>query len=404
MQTLLPDLFTALCMTAVAAFAVTWVMVVMGHPYWRKGLSLAAASALFFALASVCAAMQMQRPEGAWQMLAALAYSSTIAALTLALQSFRHSRQLRRDVATVLLPVAAILLLDAWSVSQHSVWHGALQSAVYAGQMLCLVVLLLRIRSSTPGRGWQWLIAAQSTQFLLYLLPLGAAVQPSIWATEKTMLLWLMELLPMVVLLVSSVGFLMMLRDRETAAELGRAQLDPLTQLPNRAALVQQLRASIENAAQQAQPLAIMVLDIDHFKSVNDSYGHLVGDHVIQRIARTLTQQARGSDFAARYGGEEFVVVLPNTSAREAFHIAERLCQAVRKFPMQLPSGKLLHTTISIGVYAGNPTHGSSWERLVGAADEAMYRAKNNGRDRVFMSTPVKAMQSQAATAEVERC
>lgn len=200
---------------------------------------------------------------------------------------------------------------------------------------------------------------------------------------------------------MGSVGFLMMLRDREYAVQQGLSQIDPLTKLPNRAALLQQLQLSIDHAAQHGQPLAIMVLDIDHFKSVNDSYGHLIGDHVIQGIARTLQEQARGSDFSARYGGEEFVVVLPNTNAREAFHIAERLCQAVRTCPMPLPSGKLLHTTISIGLYADNPTHGSLWERWVGAADEAMYRAKNNGRDRVFMSTPVKAMQSHAATVKV---
>jgi diguanylate cyclase (GGDEF)-like protein len=397
MQALLPDPFTALAMTALAACTVAWVMWALGHSYWRKGLSLAAVSTVIAALAYGCAALSVTLSNASWPLFTALAFNAAIATLTLAIQTFRQQRQPRRDIAIVLLPMAATLVLDVCFEQQAA---AMLQSAIYVLQTLFACTLLLRIRRSTPGRGWQWLTGALAVQSALALVHLQHAMQPDHPTPPSTPMAWLLQLLPMLVVLVSNVGFLVMLRDRESALEWGKAQRDPLTQLPNRAALVQHLQISIEQAAQSQQSMAIMVLDIDHFKSVNDSYGHLVGDQVIQSIARTLMEQARSADFSARYGGEEFVVVLPNTNAREAFHIADRLCQTVRKCPMQLPSGKLLHTTISIGVYAGNPTHGSSWERLVSVADEAMYRAKNNGRDRVFMSSPVQAMQSQAAGAQ----
>lgn len=403
MQPLLPDSFTALGMTAAAACAVAWLMVVLGQAYWRKGLSLAVASTVLYGIACACAALYIQRPTLSLQLLTAWAFSASISALTLAIQVFRYSRHVRRDIATVLLPLGATSLLHAGLIPLDAPLHSALQSSIYAVQTLFALTLLLCMRSSTPGSGWQWFTAALTLQCGGYLAAIAHALSPEMMDLRPAGIQWVMQLLPMGQLIVASVGFVVMLRDRESGLEWSKSQLDPLTQLPNRAALVQHLRNLIEQSAQHQQSMAIMVLDIDHFKSVNDSYGHLVGDQVIQSIAHTLKQQARSSDLAARYGGEEFVVALSNTNARDALHIAERLCQAVRKLSMPLPNGKMLHTTISIGVYAGSPTHGSSWERLVGAADEAMYRAKNNGRDRVFMSGPVQAMQSPIPTAEFQR-
>ena len=90
-------------------------------------------------------------------------------------------------------------------------------------------------------------------------------------------------------------------------------------------------------------------------------------------------------------------MVLPGTHARDAFHLAERLCQAIRKVPLTLADGQELHISISIGVYVDTPSPGSQWERWMGAADEAMYTAKRNGRDRVYMSAPVQAMHAPSA-------
>lgn len=404
MTPLLPDFFTAYGMACLSAFTVVWVMWALGRQYWQQGMALTLASTLLSALAYGLLALHTR-----WNLIALLVVSQALLSMaigvfTVAIQRFRQSSDRGRDATTVLLPTGVSLLLAAWLLPQDLTRFHQLHAAMVALQLVFAVVVLLRIRTSTPGRGWI-LVTGAVLVHMLAILPVELFRTTALFddaastSPANTLLLWVLCLGVLLQLSVRSIGFLIMLRDRETVMEQSKAQLDPLTQLPNRAALVQILQHAIEAAAQQGQALSIMVLDIDHFKSVNDSYGHLVGDYVIQSIARTVMQHRRTSDFAARYGGEEFVVVLPNTHAREAFHLAERLCQAVRKSPMPLPNGKLLHTTISVGVYAGTPTHGSSWERLVGAADEAMYVAKRNGRDRVAMSATVHTMQSHTAAA-----
>lgn len=401
----LPDPLTVSGMTATVACALAWVMGVLGHPYWRKGLTLAIASTLLYGLAYGLMGVYSLMAWTGLQVTAHMLLSTAIAVFTLALQRFQYDLYPRRDAAIVLVPVAASLLLGAAWVIYKDMLYGALQTSVYVLQLSYTVGLIWRIRHCSSGMGWWWLAGAVVVQLAGSLwqgiaLWQGSAAGTALPALKEPLPAWLLCQLMLVQLVVASIGYLLLLRECQAVLEHDKAQRDPLTQLPNRAALVQSLRQSMAHAAQQSQSMAIMLLDIDHFKSVNDTYGHLVGDDVIQNIAYTLVRQLRSTDVVARYGGEEFVVVLPHATAREAFHIAESLCQAVRQSPLALPSGKLLHITISIGVYAGAPVHGSSWERLVGIADEAMYRAKNNGRDRVFMSTPVQTMRSHAAPIE----
>lgn len=170
MQALLPDPFTAFGMTAMAGATVAWLMWVLGRAYWHKGLSAAIASALLYALACACSALQIYQPHIAWQLLAALALNAAIAAITWAIQRFRHSLHPRRDVATVVLPMAATLLLHAWFFQEQSVWLSVLQSSIYAVQILFVLGILLRMRSDTPGSGWQWLSVALSVQWAAHLL------------------------------------------------------------------------------------------------------------------------------------------------------------------------------------------------------------------------------------------
>ena len=176
-----------------------------------------------------------------------------------------------------------------------------------------------------------------------------------------------------------------MLRDRQSALEQDKAKLDYLTQLPNRAALVENLVFSTQQATKQQQPLSLLVIDIDHFKNFNDTYGHLAGDQVIQQVAQILAQQCRSTDLAARYGGEEFVVVLPNTPLQGAEMLANRLCEIVRAHVVRLKTGENLHVTISVGVYSGIPTLQNHWENLIDYADTAMYTAKQRGRNQAVV-------------------
>lgn len=392
-----PDLLTAFGMHAITAWALAWVMASMGRAYLHQGMSWGIASACLWGTAHGALVGYVLDGQGLWLLSAAMLVSVALGSFTVALQRFRQSTSMRRDALIMLLPTAAQTGLGAAVLIRATDQGLAALLVIPALQTLYGIALLARMRTSTPGLGWVQVVVALCLQTMVLSTAAVLLAQPGILqGLQATFTLWAMHLLWLVMAMVGCMGLLIMLRDRAQALEQGLALRDPLTQLPNRAALVQTLEAAIAHAAQQHQPLALMVLDIDHFKSVNDTHGHLVGDLVIQSIARTLEQQRRASDFAARYGGEEFVVVLPNTPARAAFSLAEQLCQAVRHTPLQLANGMRLHITISVGVFACTPAHGSDWKRLVAAADEAMYLAKRNGRDRVALSAPVQAIQSPA--------
>jgi diguanylate cyclase (GGDEF)-like protein len=122
------------------------------------------------------------------------------------------------------------------------------------------------------------------------------------------------------------------------------------------------------------------VVDVDHFKKVNDIYGNLVGDEVLKHVAYQLRDHIRHPDLVGRYGGEEFLILLPSTNANEAAEQAARLCKFVREAQVQV-NAQLLRVTVSIGVAQYMPGI-DTWDTLLNRADSAMYEAKNKGRDR----------------------
>jgi diguanylate cyclase (GGDEF)-like protein len=174
--------------------------------------------------------------------------------------------------------------------------------------------------------------------------------------------------------------------------ELLRQQsiLDLLTGLYNRRFLEESakrelLRAVREQAQGDYGGLAVLMIDIDHFKRCNDTYGHEVGDFVMREVARALQRATRGSDVAARYGGDEFTVVLVNIPGKQALERAEQLRANVERLELQSAATSIGPVTISIGL-ATFPTHGDNLQDLVSAADKALYAAKNAGRNRVVVA------------------
>ncbi len=158
---------------------------------------------------------------------------------------------------------------------------------------------------------------------------------------------------------------------------------DSLTGLYNRNVLEQRLNDEIHRATRYNHALSVFMLDIDHFKPINDTYGHRTGDTVLQNIAKVLESSIRKTDYAARYGGEEFVVILPETSLPKAEELAERLRIQVAGHPFPINDDKEVNITSSIGV-ATFPEHAQSWRDLLDAADSAMYAAKKAGRNQVM--------------------
>lgn len=170
------------------------------------------------------------------------------------------------------------------------------------------------------------------------------------------------------------------LQTREAEA---RSHQDALTNVANRAALEECVPRQIETCRVLAQPLSLLIIDIDHFKRVNDRYGHLGGDEVLRAVAATVQKCLRPRDFVARYGGEEFVVVLPETTLAGAVVAAERCRNAIELLESTSSEGTPIRVTASFGCATVIPGEAASMQSLVAAADKALYRAKNTGRNRV---------------------
>jgi diguanylate cyclase (GGDEF)-like protein len=162
------------------------------------------------------------------------------------------------------------------------------------------------------------------------------------------------------------------------------ANTDALTFLPNRRQMIGDLQREVILSDRYDTPLAISMLDIDHFKNINDTYGHPVGDEVLQRLAGELRQRIRQPDTIGRYGGEEFLVILPHSTLQAAIEQAERLCRHVRSLMIKSNEAEI-SLTISIGI-AQYKTHKEDWQTFLSRADAALYRAKNAGRDRWAVS------------------
>jgi two-component system, cell cycle response regulator len=172
------------------------------------------------------------------------------------------------------------------------------------------------------------------------------------------------------------------LRQRNEELDLV-SRTDALTGLRNRRHVEEYLTKLVSLARRNVEPIAVLIVDIDHFKSVNDGHGHDAGDAVLREVAGRMVDSVRLEDMVGRWGGEEFLVVLPNTAAQGAAELAERLRQVVAGEPCPLPDGGAVPVTISLGCAASVIDDAAT---LVRSADAAMYEAKESGRNRVVVA------------------
>jgi len=162
-----------------------------------------------------------------------------------------------------------------------------------------------------------------------------------------------------------------------------RAKEDPLTGLWNHSAILDILRRELDRSTRSRGSVGVILADVDHFKRINDSFGHLVGDRVLRSIAQVMKNGVRSHDSVGRYGGEEFLVVLPDCCARDTINLAERL----RKIILDdcAHDGEPLLGTVSLGVTCVEGRTRMSLDSVIRTADEALYQAKRNGRNRIEM-------------------
>lgn len=172
--------------------------------------------------------------------------------------------------------------------------------------------------------------------------------------------------------------------------------LDPLTSLYNSRYLVTRADQEFAQYQRLGQNMAMIIGDIDHFKYVNDQYGHSIGDVVLQHVSTLMKDTARKADIVARVGGEEFAILLPNSTTEGAMILAERIRGRVENTPVTLGDGRVIGAKISLGVSSTEEFVPQVFNELYESADNALYRAKRDGRNRV-----VKAVESDPLTGEV---
>ena len=203
--------------------------------------------------------------------------------------------------------------------------------------------------------------------------------------------------LPVVTLLQRSLRHVQLLND---------SRADSKTGLLNAATWEREATVEVARAVRTKTPLAVALLDIDRFKVINDTYGHLAGDQVLKELARSLENALRDYDRAGRFGGEEFSVLLPQTRAVDAFRIAERVRANIAGLSIIVPGatgGERVHVTVSIGVAALDSGSKREYSELMAAADAALYRAKSGGRDQVQMISTTRGLSAISGAGDAAR-
>jgi len=164
------------------------------------------------------------------------------------------------------------------------------------------------------------------------------------------------------------------------------ATIDVLTEVANRSWFMKRAYEELGYAQIKQMPITIIMLDIDHFKKVNDNHGHQAGDHVLQKTATTMQEHIRDNDLLGRYGGEEFIMFLKGLPSDKAYDFAERVREAIQNQQL-IFNEQTIKTTISIGICSLHQSKNLSLEELIALADEQLYNSKNNGRNQVSIST-----------------
>ena len=188
--------------------------------------------------------------------------------------------------------------------------------------------------------------------------------------------------------MIADLGAISLINRRLAEDQRNRANSDGLTKLITKRYLQELLGEAIHNAEVQNTPVSLFIFDLDHFKKLNDTHGHLTGDLVLKETAEVVKRTIREGDIAARWGGEEFLIVLPNTPKEGAWRAAEKVREALARNTFHDEDGEAMGRVTLSGGIATFPGDGRTQLELVGAADEALYRAKRSGRDKVLKAEP----------------
>lgn len=366
----------------------------------RDGLRLWAAALAFESVAWSLAAMRVVMPEE-WSVVLTNLFLATAQAIKLA-AVYRY-RGLQWPRWQCVLPVVAMLLLLAWLPGvdfRDRVIYG---SVVYFAQFAMLARALRTNADLRDGRAW-WLIYGSTVALLpvLVLRIVAAEVSPDGFvqqvANHGPGAVQIVVFVGLIALnLFGALGFILMGKERAEREIRQLAMIDGLTGIFNRRAFMDRAEQEMAAALRKRQPLSLLMFDLDHFKRINDEYGHAAGDTALVEISRLIAQRLRKQDSFGRYGGEEFCILLPGTDETGAWALAEELRKAVEA--ARLPVGDVgIAVTISIGLgvcRAQCTECQSDFSRILNDADRALYQGKVEGRNRTVLM-PLGCMNNEA--------
>ena len=293
----------------------------------------------------------------------------------------RSVRRWKYVVPVILTLLIAAVLID--DIHGRFVWGGM----VYILQMVLIARALLTFPKAHTSRARKLLLGGIAVIVLvLGLRSIGALFGHIILAQPQTSDTphWIQVVsfvAAMASSLLGSIGFLMMVKERTDREVLHLAMTDSLTGVPNRRALMDYGERAL--ALRGDRHLALLMIDVDHFKRINDNHGHPAGDEVLRQISRLLEKRLRGGDLLGRYGGEEFCVVAPDTNGEGALKLAESLRATLASEVLVTEYGKM-SVTVSIGIALSTTEAGRDMKDLLAEADVALYSAKKGGRNRVI--------------------
>jgi diguanylate cyclase (GGDEF)-like protein len=297
----------------------------------------------------------------------------------------------------VAIAVSAILLSGIWFTLIHTnVMGRAIVNSIIFGIIFAGCARELLIPAESPLRIAYWLTGVCFAALSMLVFARAGVLWQS--SAETYGLFQNIPINPLTFLGIcllqfgSMFGFVLMLDYRLVGQLAKLASLDPLTGAFNRRRLEEEASRVQARSIRTGAPMAVMMIDVDHFKKVNDSYGHQVGDEVLKHVAKIIGSTIRADDYFARYGGEEFCILLPSTSKDEAYILGERLRQIYVE-NSYIFEGQHLRSTISIGI-ADSLDVGTEFKLLVQAADKALYEAKQAGRNLVKQHSSLTAVTS----------
>ena len=390
-----------LAMIVISSLMMAASMAIVGQRGRRDGLGHWSAALLLNALGHLLIMLRGQVPDALSVVIGNALLACVFVGMIAAIYQFQGRAVPWLPLLAAPVAVAAFVVVFRDNFPARAGFVGA----VIGLQAVWALVATLGRRHATVGRG-QWLLVAGLALEAAVLggrSVLAITVPDSATSILQSSVLQTMTFLATFsVVLVSSVGFVFMSRDRSDESNRIMAARDPLTGVANRRSLIAALDRDVARAIRMRQPIALMMVDIDHFKHVNDRYGHPAGDEVLCCVVEVLRQRVRAQDLVGRYGGEEFMVLLPDTGLAGAEQLARELCRAVAtsRCPAQGAGPAGVEVTVSIGVFGGHLESGDSWDMLIAAADRALYEAKNNGRNRVEVATSLRRPGASAAAQE----